>query len=166
MADSDCDCGRGSGRQLLGSIHLTLHPRNLLNPHFPHLHLRDLCQTHEGFHSSFLHSSHVNNHFAVLSCTLIHFRAQIFKTHPLILNYEHLNDTLDNPFHPVVKEHIEVHLDGNVTVKELEVERAYPNTALLSMCLMFGCFFIAYFLRQFKTGTFFPGPVRTKVLKS
>lgn len=85
---------------------------------------------------------------------------KIFKTHPLILNYEHLNDTLDNPFHPVVKEHIEVHPDGNVTVKELEVERAYPNTALLSMCLMFGCFFIAYFLRQFKTGTFLPGPIR------
>ncbi|XP_037544655.1 solute carrier family 4 member 1a (Diego blood group) [Nematolebias whitei] len=85
---------------------------------------------------------------------------KIFKTHPLILNYEHLNDTLDNPFHPVIKEHIEIHPDGNTTVKELEIERAYPNTALLSMCLMFGCFFIAYFLRQFKTGTFLPGPIR------
>uniref|UniRef100_A0A1A8I5R0 Anion exchange protein n=2 Tax=Nothobranchius TaxID=28779 RepID=A0A1A8I5R0_NOTKU len=85
---------------------------------------------------------------------------KIFKTHPLILNYDHLNDTLDNPFHPVIKEHIEIHPDGNVTVKELEVERPYPNTALLSMCLMFGCFFIAYFLRQFKTGTFLPGPIR------
>ncbi|XP_032442587.1 solute carrier family 4 member 1a (Diego blood group) [Xiphophorus hellerii] len=85
---------------------------------------------------------------------------KIFRTHPLILNYEHLNDTLDNPFHPVVKEHVEIHSDGNVTIKELEVERPYPNTALLSMCLMFGCFFIAYFLRQFKNGTFFPGPIR------
>uniref|UniRef100_A0AAQ5ZTK0 Anion exchange protein n=1 Tax=Amphiprion ocellaris TaxID=80972 RepID=A0AAQ5ZTK0_AMPOC len=36
----------------------------------------------------------------------------------------------------------------------------YPNTALLSMCLMLGCFFIAYFLRQFKNGTFLPGKVR------
>uniref|UniRef100_A0A669E8I3 Solute carrier family 4 member 1b (Diego blood group) n=1 Tax=Oreochromis niloticus TaxID=8128 RepID=A0A669E8I3_ORENI len=36
----------------------------------------------------------------------------------------------------------------------------YPNTALLSMCLMMGCFFIAYFLRQFKNGTFLPGKVR------
>uniref|UniRef100_A0A665U1D9 Band 3 anion exchange protein-like n=1 Tax=Echeneis naucrates TaxID=173247 RepID=A0A665U1D9_ECHNA len=36
----------------------------------------------------------------------------------------------------------------------------YPNTALLSMCLMFGCFFIAYFLRQFKNGHYLPGPVR------
>uniref|UniRef100_A0A3Q1KEB0 Anion exchange protein n=1 Tax=Anabas testudineus TaxID=64144 RepID=A0A3Q1KEB0_ANATE len=65
----------------------------------------------------------------------------IFKTHPLILNYEHLNDSLDNPFHPIYKE-------------------PYPNTALLSMCLMFGCFFIAYFLRQFKNGHFLPGPIR------
>uniref|UniRef100_A0AAX7USC0 Anion exchange protein n=1 Tax=Astatotilapia calliptera TaxID=8154 RepID=A0AAX7USC0_ASTCA len=66
---------------------------------------------------------------------------KIFKTHPLILNYEYLNDTLDNPFHPVMTE-------------------AYPNTALLSMCLMFGCFFIAYFFRQFKNGHFLPGWLR------
>ncbi|MEQ2298817.1 Band 3 anion exchange protein [Ameca splendens] len=84
----------------------------------------------------------------------------IFRTHPLILNYEHVNDTLDNPFHTVIKKHIEIHPDGNVTVQDLEVERPYPNTALLSMCLMFGCFFIAYFLRQFKNGTFLPGPIR------
>lgn len=88
---------------------------------------------------------------------------QIFKTHPLILNYEHLNDTLDNPFHPVMTEHVEVHPDGNVTVKNVEIERAYPNTALLSMCLMFGCFFIAYFFRQFKNGHFLPGWVRSSL---
>uniref|UniRef100_A0A8C7HKF3 Solute carrier family 4 member 1b (Diego blood group) n=1 Tax=Oncorhynchus kisutch TaxID=8019 RepID=A0A8C7HKF3_ONCKI len=40
------------------------------------------------------------------------------------------------------------------------LDRAYPNTALLSMCLMFGCFFIAFFLRQFKNGTFLPGKIR------
>ncbi|XP_071325180.1 solute carrier family 4 member 1a (Diego blood group) [Trachinotus anak] len=85
---------------------------------------------------------------------------KIFKAHPLILNYEHLNSTADNPFHPVITEHFEFHSDGNITVHELEVERPYPNTALLSMCLMFGCFFIAYFLRQFKNGQYFPGPLR------
>uniref|UniRef100_A0A8C9SHZ5 Anion exchange protein n=1 Tax=Scleropages formosus TaxID=113540 RepID=A0A8C9SHZ5_SCLFO len=63
---------------------------------------------------------------------------RIFQAHPLVLNYEHLNESLDDPFHP----------------------RSYPNTALLSMCLMFGCFFIAYFLRRFKTGHFLPGPLR------
>uniref|UniRef100_A0A672YM79 Anion exchange protein n=1 Tax=Sphaeramia orbicularis TaxID=375764 RepID=A0A672YM79_9TELE len=85
---------------------------------------------------------------------------KIFKTHPLILNYEHLNDTIDNPFHPVVTKHTEERDDGNVTITELEIERPFPNTALLSMCLMFGCFFIAYFLRQFKNGPYLPGPIR------
>lgn len=85
---------------------------------------------------------------------------QIFKTHPLILNYDHLNSSMDNPFIPIVKEHVEYHSDGNITIHELEIERPYPNTALLSMCLMFGCFSIAYFLRIFKSGHFLPGPVR------
>lgn len=53
-----------------------------------------------------------------------------------------------------------MHADGNVTIHEVEIERPYPNTALLSMCLMFGCFFIAYFLRMFKNGRYLPGPVR------
>ncbi|KAL6103139.1 uncharacterized protein ACO6RY_02601 [Pungitius sinensis] len=85
---------------------------------------------------------------------------KIFKTHPLILNYEHLNDSTDNPFHPIIEEHPVISHDGNITFHEKEIERAYPNTALLSMCLMFGCFFIAYFLRHFKNGHYFPGPIR------
>ncbi|KAM4530111.1 solute carrier family 4 member 1a (Diego blood group) isoform 1-T2 [Odontesthes bonariensis] len=80
---------------------------------------------------------------------------KIFKTHPLILNYEHLNDTLDNPFHHAMIEE----LSGPDNTTKV-VERPYPNTALLSMCLMFGCFFIAYFLRSFKNGHYFPGPLR------
>uniref|UniRef100_A0A8C2CZ83 Solute carrier family 4 member 1a (Diego blood group) n=1 Tax=Cyprinus carpio TaxID=7962 RepID=A0A8C2CZ83_CYPCA len=60
---------------------------------------------------------------------------RIFQAHPLVLNYEHLNI----------------------------IERAYPNTALLSMCLMFGCFFIALYLRGFKTSTFLPGPIRRMI---
>uniref|UniRef100_A0A8C2IZH8 Anion exchange protein n=2 Tax=Cyprinus carpio TaxID=7962 RepID=A0A8C2IZH8_CYPCA len=66
---------------------------------------------------------------------------RIFKAHPLILNYEHLNTNIT--YHPD--------------------ERAYPNTALLSMCLMFGCFFIALYLRGFKTSTFLPGPIRRMI---
>ncbi|XP_075894575.1 solute carrier family 4 member 1a (Diego blood group) [Nelusetta ayraudi] len=85
---------------------------------------------------------------------------KIFKTHPLILNYEHLNASKDNPFHPLISEHKEVHADGNVTIHKVEIERPYPNTALLSMCLMFGCFFIAYFLRMFKNGHYLPGMIR------
>uniref|UniRef100_A0A4W5Q971 Anion exchange protein n=1 Tax=Hucho hucho TaxID=62062 RepID=A0A4W5Q971_9TELE len=67
---------------------------------------------------------------------------KIFKAHPL---------------------HVQVHDDGNQTEHEVILERAYPNTALLSMCLMFGCFFIAYFLRQFKNGHFLPGPIRRMI---
>uniref|UniRef100_A0A3B4YL61 Anion exchange protein n=1 Tax=Seriola lalandi dorsalis TaxID=1841481 RepID=A0A3B4YL61_SERLL len=88
---------------------------------------------------------------------------KIFKAHPLILNYEHLNSTVDNPFDPIITEHIEYHPDGNVSYHPLEIERPYPNTALLSMCLMFGCFFIAYFLRQFKNGHYLPGPIRRMI---
>uniref|UniRef100_A0A8C8ITD9 Anion exchange protein n=1 Tax=Oncorhynchus tshawytscha TaxID=74940 RepID=A0A8C8ITD9_ONCTS len=82
----------------------------------------------------------------------------------LYLNCKYKNKTSwTTPFHPVVKERIEYHDDGNKTVHEVIHERAYPNTALLSMCLMFGCFFIAYFLRQFKNGHFLPGPIRRMV---
>ncbi|KAM7121737.1 anion exchange protein 2 [Molossus nigricans] len=38
--------------------------------------------------------------------------------------------------------------------------RGEPNTALLSLVLMAGTFFIAFFLRKFKNSRFFPGRVR------
>uniref|UniRef100_H3CF22 Anion exchange protein n=1 Tax=Tetraodon nigroviridis TaxID=99883 RepID=H3CF22_TETNG len=85
---------------------------------------------------------------------------KIFKTHPLILNYDHLNTSMEDPFHPIFIEKMEYHPEGNITVLVEEMERPYPNTALLSMCLMFGCFSIAYFLRGFKTGHFLPGRIR------
>uniref|UniRef100_A0A668AZ03 Anion exchange protein n=1 Tax=Myripristis murdjan TaxID=586833 RepID=A0A668AZ03_9TELE len=86
---------------------------------------------------------------------------RIFKAHPLVLNYNHLNASVENPWHPVViEEHFYDNTTGNTTVVKTTVKQPYPNTALLSMCLMLGCFFIAYFLRQFKNGTFLPGKVR------
>lgn len=88
---------------------------------------------------------------------------KIFQAHPLVLNYEHLNASLEDPFHPIKKTNITIHPDGNTTEYHEIIERAYPNTALLSMCLMFGCFFIAYYLRGFKTGTYLPGPIRRMV---
>ncbi|TRY98249.1 hypothetical protein DNTS_021339 [Danionella cerebrum] len=89
---------------------------------------------------------------------------KIFKTHPLTLNYEHLNSSLDDPFHPVKKlVNVTYHADGNITEHHETVERAYPNTALLSMCLMFGCFFIAMYFRGFKSSTFLPGPIRRMI---
>uniref|UniRef100_A0A8C8DYH3 Anion exchange protein n=1 Tax=Oryzias sinensis TaxID=183150 RepID=A0A8C8DYH3_9TELE len=86
---------------------------------------------------------------------------RIFATHPLVLNYDQINHTLEDPFHPIIKTFtVTPHPGGNVTVIQEEHERAFPNTALLSMCLMFGCFFIAFFLREFKNSQYLPGWLR------
>ncbi|KAK7919613.1 hypothetical protein WMY93_010897 [Mugilogobius chulae] len=86
---------------------------------------------------------------------------RIFRAHPLILNYEHVNSTVENPWIPRVEETVIYNnVTGNSTVIISTIKPPYPNTALMSMFLMFGCFFIAYFLRQFKNGTFLPGRVR------
>ncbi|XP_068439124.1 solute carrier family 4 member 1b (Diego blood group) [Clinocottus analis] len=86
---------------------------------------------------------------------------RIFKAHPLILNYDHLNATLENPWGPKTEAVVMYdNTTGNTTVLVNTIKPSYPNTALLSMCLMLGCFFIAFFLRQFKNGTFLPGKVR------
>uniref|UniRef100_A0A8C5G118 Anion exchange protein n=1 Tax=Gouania willdenowi TaxID=441366 RepID=A0A8C5G118_GOUWI len=89
------------------------------------------------------------------------FAKLIFKEHPLILNYDQLNETIENPWHPKVEETI-IHdnATSNTTNIINRIAPSYPNTALLSMCLMLGCFFIAFFLRQFKNGTFLPGRIR------
>ncbi|XP_066192961.1 band 3 anion transport protein isoform X2 [Sylvia atricapilla] len=58
----------------------------------------------------------------------------IFKDHPLQREY-----TVQAEFQPGVPE---------------------PNTALLSLVLMAGTFFLAFFLRQFKNSSFLPGKVR------
>lgn len=60
--------------------------------------------------------------------------AKIFVAHPLMESY-------------------------NVTMVFLP-DHPQPNTALLSLVLMTGAFFIAYFLRQFKNSSFFPGKLR------
>ncbi|CAL9692967.1 unnamed protein product [Knipowitschia caucasica] len=83
---------------------------------------------------------------------------KIFKAHPLILNYDALNASSETPFHPLVKVVRGHNLDGNITITQ--EDKAFPNTALLSMCLMLGCFFIAYALRIFKNGPYLPGPLR------
>lgn len=67
--------------------------------------------------------------------TTLPFPPQIFKSHPLKRQY----DPVD-PDDPAI---------------------AQPNTALLSLVLMAGTFFMAFFLRQFKNSSFLPGRVRT-----
>lgn len=50
------------------------------------------------------------------------------------------------------------HSSGNITALEneenVQVIKKEPNTALLSAILMFGTFFIAYFLRVFRNGKY------------
>uniref|UniRef100_A0A4W5NEU0 Anion exchange protein n=1 Tax=Hucho hucho TaxID=62062 RepID=A0A4W5NEU0_9TELE len=50
---------------------------------------------------------------------------------------------------------------GNGTISGVPVKvRREPNTALLSLVLMSGTFFIAFYLRKFKNSAFFPGKLR------
>ncbi|XP_060251690.1 band 3 anion transport protein isoform X1 [Ovis aries] len=60
----------------------------------------------------------------------------IFQEHPLQKNYDH--DVLTTP----------------------KPQAALPNTALLSLVLMAGTFFLAMMLRKFKNSSFFPGKLR------
>uniref|UniRef100_UPI00398EC2D1 anion exchange protein 2-like isoform X2 n=1 Tax=Pristiophorus japonicus TaxID=55135 RepID=UPI00398EC2D1 len=60
---------------------------------------------------------------------------KIFKAHPLLGTY-------------------------NTTENVIDVKEAQPNTALLSLVLMFGTFFIAFFLRKLKNSQFLPGSIR------
>lgn len=48
----------------------------------------------------------------------------------------------------------------NSSASGQERPRGQPNTALLSLVLMAGTFFIAFFLRKFKNSRFFPGRIR------
>ncbi|KAK5849881.1 hypothetical protein PBY51_014180 [Eleginops maclovinus] len=79
---------------------------------------------------------------------------RIFKEHPLkrcSLNNGTEGDTwVEN-----------IPLDhGNGTLPVTLAVRGEPNTALLSLVLMAGTFFIAFYLRKFKNSAFFPGRLR------
>lgn len=66
--------------------------------------------------------------------------------------------------------------EGNVTVENITsvlsndtqpaavTTLGEPNTALLSLVLMAGTFFIAFYLRKFKNSAFFPGRVSSDAL--
>ncbi|XP_024859073.1 anion exchange protein 2 isoform X2 [Kryptolebias marmoratus] len=73
---------------------------------------------------------------------------KIFKEHPL-QNYHHGNDTGSSSL-------------SNYTVIAASPGKVVgePNTALLSLVLMAGTYFIAFYLRKFKNSSFFPGRIR------
>ncbi|KAK9396865.1 band 3 anion transport protein [Crotalus adamanteus] len=61
----------------------------------------------------------------------------------------------------IFKEHPLKEVYKNITFSRDEEPRdPAPNTALLSLVLMGGTFFIAFFLRKFKNSSFFPGRLR------
>ncbi|KAF4092902.1 hypothetical protein AMELA_G00026160 [Ameiurus melas] len=77
----------------------------------------------------------------------------IFGTHPVMMNYTK----------PLVLSSNKTSATTGDKSTECHETTGCPNTALLSMCLMLGCFFIAYFLRQFKNSIFLPGPIRRMI---
>lgn len=48
MVDRHCGGDYGSGGELPRTLHLTLHPGDLLHLDLSHFHLRDLCQANKG----------------------------------------------------------------------------------------------------------------------
>uniref|UniRef100_A0A671YDT4 Anion exchange protein n=1 Tax=Sparus aurata TaxID=8175 RepID=A0A671YDT4_SPAAU len=76
---------------------------------------------------------------------------RIFKEHPL------KRCSLDNNTEDASAENISLMLSNNTQPVTVTGE---PNTALLSLVLMAGTFFIAFYLRKFKNSAFFPGRFR------
>lgn len=79
---------------------------------------------------------------------------RIFKEHPLrscsLNNGTEGNASTVNITHGV----------SNPSLPATQSVRDQPNTALLSLVLMAGTFFIAFYLRKFKNSAFFPGRLR------
>ncbi|MEQ2174229.1 hypothetical protein GOODEAATRI_005695 [Goodea atripinnis] len=80
------------------------------------------------------------------------FCVQIFKEHPL--KRCSINGTTEGD---MSAENIMV-IQSNST--QMVTVTGEPNTALLSLVLMAGTFFIAFYLRKFKNSALFPGRVR------
>nr|XP_008122665.2 PREDICTED: anion exchange protein 2 [Anolis carolinensis] len=80
---------------------------------------------------------------------------KIFQAHPL--NNCLRANTTDHPMDPEGN-----WTTGNTTAFVGELT-GQPNTALLSLVLMGGTFFIGFFLRKFKNSRFFPGRVRRMI---
>ncbi|KAI5627893.1 anion exchange protein 2 isoform X2 [Silurus asotus] len=76
--------------------------------------------------------------------------AKIFKDHPLTS----CNSTAENYTTP------ELPVNSSIAQEIPGKLLNQPNTALLSLVLMSGTFFIAYYLRKFKNSAFFPGSLR------
>lgn len=83
------------------------------------------------------------------SCSPVLCPVQIFQEHPL-QNCYHRNNTLSPSL-----------CNFSATAENPGKIVGEPNTALLSLVLMAGTYFIAFYLRKFKNSSFFPGRVST-----
>ena len=89
----------------------------------------------------------------------------IFNEHPLQSRTTHCNATLYNSLRSLEElwgreADFQSALERAVNVQDLEGQTNEPNTALLCTILMFGTFFIAYFLRIFKNSKYLGRTVR------
>ncbi|XP_069715192.1 anion exchange protein 2 isoform X2 [Phaenicophaeus curvirostris] len=82
--------------------------------------------------------------------------AKIFQEHPL---HGCLPANSSEPWRSAGTENGSAPENGTATRTAAKVT-GQPNTALLSLVLMAGTFFIAFFLRKFKNSRFFPGRIR------
>ncbi|XP_060718281.1 anion exchange protein 2-like isoform X2 [Tachysurus vachellii] len=89
---------------------------------------------------------------------------KIFKEHPLkrcsLLNESMLNDSESSLVSSLEENFISNSSASNSSSVVTERIVGEPNTALLSLVLMAGTFFIAFYLRKFKNSAFFPGRLR------
>uniref|UniRef100_A0A672IRJ9 Anion exchange protein n=1 Tax=Salarias fasciatus TaxID=181472 RepID=A0A672IRJ9_SALFA len=93
----------------------------------------------------------------IFICETLIKLVKIFKEHPL--KRCHLSNGTDENVTLALSNGTALTL-SNSTAPAVEKVQGEPNTALLSLVLMAGTFFIAFYLRKFKNSAFFPGRFR------
>uniref|UniRef100_A0A671P552 Anion exchange protein n=1 Tax=Sinocyclocheilus anshuiensis TaxID=1608454 RepID=A0A671P552_9TELE len=85
---------------------------------------------------------------------------KIFQEHPLRRCSATVVDANNSTHNSSMEDVTSSPLASNSTTPETVKVVGEPNTALLSLVLMSGTFFIAFYLRKFKNSAFFPGRLR------
>ena len=116
------------------------------------------------FHHHSYFVQRINHHQIGKTSTSLNssFSPQIFGEHPLKSLDTHCNATVQDTLTNIIRSgrnlgnFSEATLveDVNTYIPEGNAVKQEPNTALLSAILMFGTFFIAYFLRIFRNGKY------------
>uniref|UniRef100_A0A8C1G018 Anion exchange protein n=1 Tax=Cyprinus carpio TaxID=7962 RepID=A0A8C1G018_CYPCA len=85
---------------------------------------------------------------------------KIFQEHPLRRCSSAVLDVNNSTHNSSIEDATSSPLASNSSTPETVKVVGEPNTALLSLVLMSGTFFIAFYLRKFKNSAFFPGRLR------